>query len=275
MFVALGVRCQNSTVGKTSGSSRPRFVACPFISSMKNPGAIGIRPLMGAMISRLTLCKRSYEPLKPIRRFVGPSPRRSVRAALPHTAPTSDIWRRTAPSDADAGSSHSESTDRPTAGTVPKSSCLADAPPNRTVPAPNHLSPKAVQTIHIAGYRMVVEVPCTTDFNHFPTSTVVWMNSSMDATMPASMACLTVFSLVRCERDGHNKHPIWEGKLMQVVVGCRAVVSLWACARDVNERGDIRNLGIDGQNSPPCHDFHSTNRCATAPSRTEGSDQIR
>src|SRR5579872_4407172 len=32
-------------------------------------------------------------------------------------------------------------------------------PPERTVPAPNHLSPKAVQTIHIAGYRMVVEIP--------------------------------------------------------------------------------------------------------------------
>ena len=31
-------------------------------------------------------------------------------------------------------------------------------PPQRTVPAPDHLSPKAVQTIHIAGNCMVVEV---------------------------------------------------------------------------------------------------------------------
>ncbi len=30
--------------------------------------------------------------------------------------------------------------------------------PKRTVPAPEYLSPKAVQTIHIAGYRVVVEV---------------------------------------------------------------------------------------------------------------------
>src|SRR5579872_4092258 len=31
-------------------------------------------------------------------------------------------------------------------------------PPKRAVPAPDHLSPKAVWTIHIAGYCMVVEV---------------------------------------------------------------------------------------------------------------------
>src|SRR6516164_1021373 len=31
-------------------------------------------------------------------------------------------------------------------------------PPQRTVPAPDHLSPKAVQTIHIAGHCMIVEV---------------------------------------------------------------------------------------------------------------------
>src|SRR5438445_12875974 len=31
-------------------------------------------------------------------------------------------------------------------------------PPKRTVPAPDHLSPKAVQTIHVAGHCMVVEV---------------------------------------------------------------------------------------------------------------------
>src|ERR1039458_9573580 len=54
-------------------------------------------------------------------------PHRSVRAGLLHTAPTSDIWRRSARSDADAGSSHLESIDQPTARTVPKSSCLADS----------------------------------------------------------------------------------------------------------------------------------------------------
>src|SRR5665213_1939549 len=31
-------------------------------------------------------------------------------------------------------------------------------PPKRAVPAPDYLSPKGVQTIHVAGYRMVVEV---------------------------------------------------------------------------------------------------------------------
>src|SRR5208282_312548 len=31
-------------------------------------------------------------------------------------------------------------------------------PPERTVPTPDHLSPKAVQTIHIAGHCMIVEV---------------------------------------------------------------------------------------------------------------------
>ena len=31
-------------------------------------------------------------------------------------------------------------------------------PPKRAVPAPNHLSPEAVQTIHVAGHRVVVEV---------------------------------------------------------------------------------------------------------------------
>jgi hypothetical protein len=30
--------------------------------------------------------------------------------------------------------------------------------PEGTVPAPDHLSPKAVQTIHVAGYCMIVEV---------------------------------------------------------------------------------------------------------------------
>src|SRR5260370_33359302 len=52
-------------------------------------------------------------------------PHRSVRAELLHTAPTSDTWRRSAGSDADAGSSHSESIDRLTARTAPKSSGLA------------------------------------------------------------------------------------------------------------------------------------------------------
>ena len=52
-------------------------------------------------------------------------PHRSVRAELLHTAPTSDTWRQTARADADAGSSHSESIDRSTAGTVPRSSGLA------------------------------------------------------------------------------------------------------------------------------------------------------
>jgi hypothetical protein len=52
-------------------------------------------------------------------------PHRSVRAELLHTAPTFDEWRRSAHSDADAGSSHLESIDQPTARTVPKSSCLA------------------------------------------------------------------------------------------------------------------------------------------------------
>src|SRR5271170_5533643 len=52
-------------------------------------------------------------------------PHRSVRAGLLHTAPTLDEWRRSAHSDADAGSSHLESIDRPTARTVPTSSCLA------------------------------------------------------------------------------------------------------------------------------------------------------
>src|SRR5881628_958278 len=52
-------------------------------------------------------------------------PHGSVRAGLLHTAPTSDIWRRSARSDTDAGSSHSESIDSPTARTVPKSSGLA------------------------------------------------------------------------------------------------------------------------------------------------------
>src|SRR5690242_11347420 len=54
-------------------------------------------------------------------------PHRSVRAELLHTAPTLDEWRRSAHSDADAGSLHSGSTDRPTARTVPRSSCLADS----------------------------------------------------------------------------------------------------------------------------------------------------
>ena len=31
-------------------------------------------------------------------------------------------------------------------------------PPQRAVPAPDHLSPEGVQTIHVAGYRMVVEI---------------------------------------------------------------------------------------------------------------------
>src|SRR5436853_5575626 len=52
-------------------------------------------------------------------------PHRSVRAEFPHTAPTSDTWRRSARWDADVGSSHSESIDRPTARTVPRSSGLA------------------------------------------------------------------------------------------------------------------------------------------------------
>src|SRR3954452_24253158 len=52
-------------------------------------------------------------------------PHRSVRAELLHTAPTLDDWRRSAHSDAGAGSSHLESIDRPTTRTVPTSSCLA------------------------------------------------------------------------------------------------------------------------------------------------------
>src|SRR5437764_10725420 len=49
-------------------------------------------------------------------------PHRSVRAALLHTAPTSDAWRRSAHLDADAGSWHLESIDRPTLRTAPRSS---------------------------------------------------------------------------------------------------------------------------------------------------------
>src|SRR5262249_9050218 len=49
-------------------------------------------------------------------------PHRSVRAELLHTAPTSDTWRRSARSDADVGSWHLESIDRPTSRTVPRSS---------------------------------------------------------------------------------------------------------------------------------------------------------
>ena len=39
-------------------------------------------------------------------------PHRSVRAELPHTAPTSGGWRGTASKDKDAGSGHGEASDR-------------------------------------------------------------------------------------------------------------------------------------------------------------------
>ena len=59
-------------------------------------------------------------------------PHRSVRAALLHTAPTSDVWRRSARSGADAQSEHSETTCRPAAEIAPRSAgsagCGAGAP---------------------------------------------------------------------------------------------------------------------------------------------------
>ena len=85
-------------------------------------------------------------------------PHRSVRAELLHTAPTSDTWRRSARSDADAGSWHLESIDRPTPEPLPSHPVSLAPPPKRAVPAPDHLGPKAVQTIHIAGHCMIVEV---------------------------------------------------------------------------------------------------------------------
>src|SRR3954454_13142506 len=41
-------------------------------------------------------------------------------------------------------------------------------PPKRAVPAPDHLSPKAVQTIHIAGNCIVVEVALYDRFQPLP-----------------------------------------------------------------------------------------------------------
>ena len=72
------------------------------------------RPCRGCHFRRLCLTS-----------FQGATPHRSVRAALLHTAPTSDVWRRSARSGADAESGHSESTYRPAAEIAPRSAASA------------------------------------------------------------------------------------------------------------------------------------------------------
>src|SRR5215467_14335112 len=92
-------------------------------SSLSTPAAYGgLKPAPTSRLRRTSLHLRySIVP----QHVLDTTPHRSVRAGLLHTAPTSDTWRRSAGSDADAGSWHSESIDRPTARTAPKSSGLA------------------------------------------------------------------------------------------------------------------------------------------------------
>src|SRR3954451_9518769 len=92
-------------------------------SSLSTPAAYGsLKPAPTSRLRRTSLHLRySIVP----KHVLDTTPHRSVRAGLLHTAPTSDIWRRSARSDTDAGSSHSESIDSPTARTVPTSSGLA------------------------------------------------------------------------------------------------------------------------------------------------------
>src|SRR6266436_1253944 len=58
--------------------------------------------------------------------LAGVPPRRSVRAELPHTAPTSGAWRRSVRSGTGAGPGPWESNDRRVDRTAPTSSGFAD-----------------------------------------------------------------------------------------------------------------------------------------------------
>src|SRR5215472_14335765 len=89
-------------------------------SSLSTPAAYGgLKSAPTSRFRRISLHLRySIVP----KHVLDTTPHRSVRAGLLHTAPTSDVWRRSARSDADAGSSHSESIDQPNARTVPRSS---------------------------------------------------------------------------------------------------------------------------------------------------------